>query len=46
MKNNKQVEKLIVKHLKKYKSTTESSDVEFSNILFNFNHTIVFLDFI
>jgi len=46
MKNNKQRNKLIIKHLKKYKSTTESGDADFNSILFDFNNTILFPDFI
>jgi len=46
MKNNKQSDKIIVKHLKKYKSLTESETSDFESILFDFNNTILFPDFI
>lgn len=46
MKNNKQADKLIIKYLKKYKSATESVDADFNSILFDFNNTILFPDFI
>jgi len=46
MKNNKQADKLIIKYLKKYKSATESVNADFNSILFDFNNTILFPDFI
>jgi len=46
MKNNKQSDKIIIKHLKKYKSVTESENSDFESILFDFNNTILFPDFI
>lgn len=46
MKNNKQSDKIIIKHLKKYKSLTESETSDFESILFDFNNTILFPDFI
>lgn len=46
MKNHKQKEKLISNQLKKYSSTTESSESNFDDIMFDFNNTILFPDFI
>ena len=46
MKNNKQSNKLIEKQLQKYKSSTIKSDIEFDEIMFDFNNTILFPDFV
>jgi hypothetical protein len=46
MKSNQQSHKLIEKQLQKYKSSTIKSDVEFDEIMFDFNNTILFPDFI
>ena len=46
MKNNKRSDKIIIKHLKKYKSLTESETFDFEKILFDFNNTILFPDYI
>ncbi|NUW27249.1 hypothetical protein HUX57_11335 [Arcobacter butzleri] len=46
MKNNKQSNKLIEKQLQKYKSSNIKSDIEFDEIMFDFNNTILFPDFV
>ena len=48
MKNNKQFNKLIEKQLKKYQSSTlkSNTETEFDEIIFDFNNTILFPDFI
>ena len=46
MKSNQQSHKLIEKQLQKYKSSTIKSDIEFDEIMFDFNNTILFPDFV
>lgn len=46
MKNNKKSNKLIEKQLQKYKSSIIKSDIEFDEIMFDFNNTILFPDFV